>query len=61
MNRLHIKKPVMLTVPNKQLYFVLPFKGKMSALVLASLDLLDHYVNVYLFVMSKLFLRPLIV
>ena len=34
MNRLHIKKPVMLTVPNKQLYFVLTFMGKMSALVL---------------------------
>ena len=32
-NKLYIKKPVMLTVPKKQLYLVLPFMGKMSALV----------------------------
>ena len=33
MNNLYIKKRVMLTVPKKQLYLVLPFKEKMSALV----------------------------
>ena len=33
MNKLYIKKPVMLTVPKKPLYLVLPFMGKMSALV----------------------------
>ena len=33
MNKLYIKKPVMLTVPKKQLYLVLPYMGKMSALV----------------------------
>ena len=38
MNKLHIKKPVMLAVPKKQLYLVLPFMGKMSALVKSGLD-----------------------
>ena len=33
MNKIYIKKPVMLTVPEKQLYLVLPFMGKVSALV----------------------------
>ena len=33
MNKLYIKKPVILTVPNKQLYLVLPFMEKMSSLV----------------------------
>ena len=33
MNKLYIKKPVMLTAPKKQLHFVLPIKGKSSALV----------------------------
>ena len=33
MNKLYIKKPGMLTVPKKQLYLVLPYMGKMSALV----------------------------
>ena len=33
MNKLYVKKPVMLTVPKKQLYLVVPFIGKMSALV----------------------------
>ena len=33
MNKLYIKKPVTLTVPKKQLYLVLLFMGKMSALV----------------------------
>ena len=33
MNKLHIKKPVMLTAPKKQLYLVLPYMGKMTALV----------------------------
>ena len=33
MNKLYIKKPVVLTVSKKQLYLVLPFMGKMSALV----------------------------
>ena len=37
MNTLYIKKPVMLTVPKKQLYLVLPFMGKMSALVKSGL------------------------
>ena len=37
MNKLYIKKPVMLTVPTKQLYLVLPFMGKMSALVKSGL------------------------
>ena len=32
-NKLYIKKPVMLTVPKKQLYLVLPFMRKMSALL----------------------------
>ena len=31
--KLYLKKPAMLTVPKKQLYLVLPFMGKMSALV----------------------------
>ena len=33
MNKLYIKKSVVLAVPKKQLYLVLPFMGKMSALV----------------------------
>ena len=33
MNKLYIKKPVMLTAPKKELYLVLPYMGKMSALV----------------------------
>ena len=33
MNKLYIKTPVILGVPKKQLYLVLPFMGKMSALV----------------------------
>ena len=37
MNKLYIKKPVILTVPKKQLYLVLPFMGKMSALVKSGL------------------------
>ena len=37
MNKLYIKKPVMLTVPKKQLYLVLPFMEKMSALVKSGL------------------------
>ena len=37
MNKLYIKKPVMLTVPEKQLYLVLPYMGKMSALVKSEL------------------------
>ena len=32
-NKLYIKKPVTLTVPKEQLYLLLPFMGKMSALV----------------------------
>ena len=36
-NKLYIKKPVVLTVPKKQLYLVLPFMGKMSALVKSGL------------------------
>ena len=59
MNKLYIKKPVMLTIPKKQLYLVLPFMGKMSLQL--SLDSLDHFINVYLFVKLKLLLRPLIV
>ena len=37
MNKLYIKKPVVLTVPKKQLYLALPFMGKMSALVKSGL------------------------
>ena len=37
MNKLYNKKPVMLTVPKKQLYLVLSFMGKMSALVKSGL------------------------
>ena len=37
MNKLYIKKPVLLTVPKKQLYSVLPSMGKMSALVKSGL------------------------
>ena len=37
MNKIYIKKPVMLTVPEKQLYLVLPFMGKVSALVKSGL------------------------
>ena len=37
MNKLYIKKPAMLTVPKKQLYLVLPFMEKMSALVKSGL------------------------
>ena len=37
MNKLYIKKPAMLTVPRKQLYLVLPFMRKMSALVKSGL------------------------
>ena len=37
MNKLYIKKPVMLTVPKKQLYSVLPSMKKMSALVKSAL------------------------
>ena len=37
MNKLYIKKPVMLTVPKKRLYLVLPYMGKMSALVTSGL------------------------
>ena len=33
MNKLYIKKPVMLTVPKKKLYLVLLFMGKVLALV----------------------------
>ena len=37
MNKLYIKKPFMLTVPKKQLHLVLPFLGKISALVMSRL------------------------
>ena len=37
MEKLYIKKHVMLTVPKKQLYLVLPFMGKMSTLVKSGL------------------------
>ena len=37
MNKLCIKKPVMLTVPKKQLYLGLPYMGKMSGLVKSGL------------------------
>ena len=41
----------MLTVPKKQLYLVLSFMGKMSALVKSGLA--RSYINVYLFVKIK--------
>ena len=37
MNKLYVKKPVMLTVPKKQLDLVLAFMGKMSALAKSGL------------------------
>ena len=37
MNKLYIKKPVILAVPKKQLYLVFPFMRKMSALVKSGL------------------------
>ena len=37
MNKLYIKKPAMLAIPQKQLYLVLPYMGKMSALVKSGL------------------------
>ena len=37
MNKFNIKKPVVLTVPKKKLCLVLPFLGKMSALVKSGL------------------------
>ena len=37
MNKPYIKKPVVLTVPKKQLYLVLAFMGKMSALAKSGL------------------------
>ena len=37
MNKSYIKKPAILTVPKKQLYLVLPFMRKMSALVKSGL------------------------
>ena len=58
MNKLYIKKPVMLTVPKKQLYLVLPYMGKMFALVKSGLA---RSLHVYLFVRLELFLRPLII
>ena len=33
MDKLYVKKPVIETIPKKQLYLLLPLKGKMSALV----------------------------
>ena len=41
-NKLYIKKPVMLTVPKKQLYLVLPYMEKMSALVKSGLSRALH-------------------
>ena len=37
MKKLYIKEPVILTVPKKQLYLVLPYMGKMSAFVKSGL------------------------
>ena len=37
MNKLYIKKPVTLAVPKKQLYLVLPYMRKMSALIKSGL------------------------
>ena len=42
MNKLYIKKYVMLTVPKKQLYLVLSFMGKMSALVTSGVARSSH-------------------
>ena len=41
MNKLYIKKSNMLTVPKKQLYLLLPFMGKISALVKSGLARLE--------------------
>ena len=59
MNKLYIKKPVTLTVPKKQLNLVLPYMGKMSALIKSGLARSLH--KCLLFVRLELFLRPLIV
>ena len=59
MNKLCIKKPVMLTVPKKQLYLVLPFMGKMSALVKSDLARSLH--ERLPFCKIRIILRPLIV
>ena len=58
MNKLYIKKPVMLTVHKKQLYLVSPFMGKMSALVKPGLARSLH--KRLPFLRLKLFWRPLI-
>ena len=42
MNKLYVKKFVMLTVPKKQLYLLLPFMGKMLALVKSGLIRSSH-------------------
>ena len=42
MNKLYIKKYVMLTVPKKQLYLVLPFMGKMPALATSGIARSSH-------------------
>ena len=59
MNKLYIKKSVMLAVNKKQLHLVLPFMGKLSSLVKFGLTRSLH--KRLLFVRLKLFLRPLIV
>ena len=59
MDKLHIKKPVMLTVLKKQLYLMLLFMGKMSALVKSGLIRSFH--KRLPFVRLKLFLRLTIV
>ena len=41
MNKLYIKKSIMLAVPKKQQYLVLPFMGKISALVKSGLARLE--------------------
>ena len=37
MNKLFVKKPSVVTVPKKQLYTVLPFLGKISAIIKSGL------------------------
>ena len=42
MNKAYIKEPIMLTVLKKLLYLVLPFMGKMSALIKSGLAISLH-------------------
>ena len=55
MNKLNIKKPVILTILKKQLYLVLPFMKKMSDLV--KFGPFDHYIKCLPFCKVKIVLK----